>query len=97
MVKGKKPQRMCIACRTIKGKGDLIRLVINRTGEAALDPSGKLPGRGAYVCRSGDCFETAIRSNRLQKEWKRPLDQETLQRLIDERKALPDDGKASNR
>ena len=51
MPKTKKiPMRMCIACREMKTKSEMTRVVRNAEGEIALDLTGKAPGRGAYVC-----------------------------------------------
>lgn len=48
------PLRMCVVCREMKPKADLIRVVLNEQGEIVLDETGKQNGRGAYVCK-GDC------------------------------------------
>ena len=64
------PMRMCVGCREMKEKKSLIRVVRSPEGEVSLDPVGKKPGRGAYVCRSADCLKRAIR----QKQLERPLD-----------------------
>lgn len=61
---GKVPMRTCIACRQEKEKRELIRIVRNAQGEISLDGSGKLPGRGAYICRDEACF-TRLRKQRL--------------------------------
>ncbi len=54
---GKKvPMRTCIACRTEKPKKEMLRVVRNAAGEIRLDFTGKLPGRGAYVCGSAACI-----------------------------------------
>ena len=49
------PLRMCVVCREMKPKKELIRVVLDETGEVVLDETGKAGGRGAYVC-SGDCI-----------------------------------------
>jgi len=65
MPKGKKiPLRMCIACRSEKPKQEMLRIVKNAAGEIRLDFSGKLPGRGAYICDSEACI-LKLRRNRL--------------------------------
>ena len=51
------PMRTCIACREEKPKKEMLRVVKNAAGEIRLDFSGKLPGRGAYVCGSGACIK----------------------------------------
>ena len=59
------PQRSCIACRQVKEKKDLIRLVSTENGIAEIDVFGKKPGRGAYLCPKRTCWELALRKNRL--------------------------------
>lgn len=53
----KLPQRTCVACRTIGGKRGLIRLVRRPDGSVAVDETGRLPGRGAYLCRKAECWQ----------------------------------------
>ena len=43
------PIRMCVACRRRRPKGELLRILVTEEG-FVIDPSGKRPGRGAYVC-----------------------------------------------
>ena len=65
-VKGKSvPQRTCIACRQVREKKDLIRLVSTENGVADIDVFGNKPGRGAYLCPKRSCWELALRKNRL--------------------------------
>ena len=45
------PERTCVGCRTVRPKRELIRIVLPAKGPAALDPTGKRNGRGAYLCR----------------------------------------------
>ncbi|MGE5454530.1 MAG: RNase P modulator RnpM [Methylocystaceae bacterium] len=63
----KLPQRMCVGCRQMKNKRDLIRVVRNQDGEISLDRIGKKPGRGAYLCPNIGCFKDAVKGKRLQK------------------------------
>lgn len=56
MAEKKYPQRMCVACREMKDKKSLIRVVKNAEGEIFLDTTGKKAGRGAYVCNDGACI-----------------------------------------
>ena len=86
----KMPQRMCVACRTMKPKRALIRIVINQTGDVALDPTGKKPGRGAYVCRNRTCIEQAVQAHRLEKGLKAPVGADIISQLVAEMEALPD-------
>lgn len=70
------PLRTCIACRQTRPKRELIRIV--RTPEATIeiDPGGKRPGRGAYVCANRQCWETALEQRRLYRALKCQLSAE---------------------
>jgi len=59
------PQRTCIACRQVRDKKDLVRLVSTEDGTAEIDVLSKKPGRGAYLCPRKACWELALRKNRL--------------------------------
>ena len=59
------PLRQCLGCREMKPKGSLVRVVRSPEGTVSLDLRGKAPGRGAYLCRSGDCLKKALRSRAL--------------------------------
>ncbi len=60
------PQRMCVACREMRPKRELARVVRTPAGEVRLDPTGKVAGRGAYVDPQENCVEVALRERRLQ-------------------------------
>ena len=58
MAKTKKiPMRMCIACREMKPKAEMTRVVKTADDEIYLDPTGKAAGRGAYVCGNAECLK----------------------------------------
>jgi predicted RNA-binding protein YlxR (DUF448 family) len=63
--KGHVPIRTCVSCGAKQGKGELIRLALNRRGQVIRDDQGTLQGRGAYVCKSASCRERLIRNRRL--------------------------------
>lgn len=66
------PQRTCVACGTTTNKRGLVRIV--RTADGILaDPTGKLAGRGAYVCGQSTCWDTALRKGRLEHSLKAQL------------------------
>ncbi len=76
-MKAKKiPMRMCVGCRESREKRELIRVVRSPEGEISLDPVGKKPGRGAYVCRNPECLKTAIRKKQLERQLGLPLTEE---------------------
>ncbi|MCQ2450437.1 MAG: YlxR family protein [Clostridia bacterium] len=53
----KVPMRMCIGCRDMKPKQELIRVVKSPEGDISLDLTGKKNGRGAYVCKNIECLK----------------------------------------
>lgn len=75
------PQRTCIACRQIKEKKALIRLVSTENGIAEIDVFGKKPGRGAYLCPKKTCWELALRKNRLDYALRTKLHDDNRQTL----------------
>ena len=50
------PIRTCVACRRRAETSELLRWVVDAEGVARPDREGRRPGRGAYVCRTGDCL-----------------------------------------
>lgn len=61
----KVPIRTCVSCRESSEKKTLIRIVKTAAGDVVIDPSGKLPGRGAYLCGESKCIILAIKANKL--------------------------------
>lgn len=61
----KVPLRKCIACGESKPKKKLIRIVKNNENEVNVDLTGKLNGRGAYICANVTCFEAAYKSKKI--------------------------------
>jgi predicted RNA-binding protein YlxR (DUF448 family) len=56
------PQRTCVACRQTDAKRGLVRIVRTAPdGHVTIDPTGKLSGRGAYLCNSAECWQTALK------------------------------------
>ncbi len=51
--------RTCVVCREKRPKRELLRIVRTPDGEVMLDASGRLDGRGGYVCVSGESSEAA--------------------------------------
>lgn len=78
------PMRMCVGCREMKEKRELIRIVRTPEGEAALDPTGKKSGRGAYVCRQAECLRRSIRQKQLERQLEITLTPEIIQALTEE-------------
>lgn len=74
------PQRTCIACRETNEKRNLIRIVRTADGVVA-DSSGKVPGRGAYVHESRECWEKALSRGILARSLKTEITAENLEKL----------------
>ena len=68
------PQRTCIGCNEKKDKSNLLRIVKSSDGNINIDNTGKLNGRGAYICKNIDCLEKAMKSKRLEKSFKMKID-----------------------
>lgn len=75
------PSRTCIGCGTQKNKTELIRIVKTQSGEIKLDKTGKLPGRGAYICDKSECLELAIRSRKLEKTFETKIEESVYESL----------------
>lgn len=78
MKKRKVPMRMCIGCKQMKPKKDLLRIVQPKEGAQSTDLSGKAQGRGAYVCKNMDCLRLAMKNKsiRLTPEVTQTLEEE---------------------
>ena len=61
------PQRTCVACGSVTAKRQLVRIVRGLDGEVRPDPTGKAPGRGAYLCANRSCWETALKKKKLER------------------------------
>ena len=81
------PMRTCIACRTEKSKKEMLRIVRNAAGEIRLDLSGKLPGRGAYICNSEACILRLRKQKLLNKTFSCDVPEEVYQSVEEEFRA----------
>ena len=70
MMKTKKiPMRMCLGCGEMRPKRELIRGVKSKEGDISLDLTGKKSGRGAYICKSVECFEKARKARKFERSF----------------------------
>lgn len=88
MKEKKVPMRMCVGCREMKPKKELIRVVRSAEGAVSMDATGKKPGRGAYVCRSAECLRRAIRQKQLERAFECAMTDEVKEALVAELEAL---------
>ena len=75
------PQRQCMGCRERKAKKELIRVVRTPEGQVCLDFSGKLNGRGAYLCPSAGCLQKARKAKSLERSLEVAIPEEVYDRL----------------
>ena len=81
------PQRQCMGCRERKAKREMIRVVRCTDGTVTLDFSGKLNGRGAYVCPDPECLKKAMKSKSLDRSLEVTIPEEVYDRLQKEMEA----------
>jgi predicted RNA-binding protein YlxR (DUF448 family) len=76
--------RSCVVCREKQAKKDLLRVVRTPEGETKVDASGKINGRGAYICADGKHWQEKSLRGRLEQALKATLTGEDVTRLIRE-------------
>lgn len=77
----KVPQRTCIGCNTTKNKNKLIRIVRTVDGEIIVDKTGKVNGRGAYICDNIECIEKAIKTKKLERTFEKKIEDEIYEKI----------------
>lgn len=76
--------RMCVACRQMQDKRNLIRIVKDKEGNVSIDLTGKKNGRGAYVCRSEECLKNLSKQKSLNKAFKTNVDENVYKAIEEE-------------
>lgn len=85
MMKTKKiPMRMCLGCGEMKPKRELIRVVKSKEGDISLDLTGKKSGRGAYICKSVECFEKARKARKFERSFSCMISEDIYNSMEDE-------------
>ena len=84
------PMRMCVGCREMKPKAQLLRVVKPQDAEARIDRTGKASGRGAYVCGQLECLRKAQKSRALERALEAKIDPDVFAQL--EAQMAPLDG-----
>ncbi len=80
----KVPMRMCVGCREMKPKKELLRIVRSPEGEVSVDRTGKASGRGAYICESEECLGKAQKTRALERALEHSVSVEVFDRLHSE-------------
>lgn len=71
-----------MACRRIKAKRELVRLVRTRGGDIEIDVTGKKEGRGAYICPDRECWEKALKGKQLEHILRCNITQDNREQLV---------------
>jgi uncharacterized protein len=87
------PERTCIVCRQKKPKWEMLRIVRTPQGTLEIDNRGKKAGRGAYLCRTRDCWESGLTKKRLEHALKTEISSEQRAELFEYGRALLITGK----
>lgn len=66
--------RMCIACRQMQDKRNLLRIVKDKTEGVSVDLTGKKNGRGAYICKDEECLKKCIKQKSFNKAFQTNID-----------------------
>ena len=75
------PMRMCVGCREMKPKLELLKVVKPKEGDAHIDRVGKAPGRGAYVCPDIECLKKAQKTRALERALDAKIEEAVFQAL----------------
>ena len=77
----KVPLRTCMGCNSKKTKKELIRIVKDKQNNVSIDRTGKMEGRGAYICDDINCLEKVIKSKKLEKVLDIAISEQTYNEL----------------
>ena len=80
------PLRLCVGCKEMKPKKEMMRVIKSAEGEIFLDTTGKKNGRGAYICKQVECLEEAFSNHGLERSLKISIPKETMENLSKEMK-----------
>ncbi|KAI4446964.1 hypothetical protein C823_001483 [Eubacterium plexicaudatum ASF492] len=88
-MKAKKiPSRICVGCREPKEKRSMVRVVKTAENNVCLDETGKMNGRGAYICKNTECLLRALQSKGLERSLKTNIPEEVIHKLKEEMSAV---------
>ena len=76
------PMRRCIACREMKPKKELIRIVKDTDGSVKVDITGKVSGRGAYICSNKECLQKVKKKDLLKNELETTIDNQVYDDIL---------------
>ena len=88
MADKKIPLRLCVGCKEMKPKLELIRVIKTPEGEVTLDATGRKNGRGAYLCKNEECLKKLRKTKGLERSLKIAIPQEVYDKLEKEMELL---------
>lgn len=84
MKQKKIPMRRCTGCNEQKPKKELVRVVKTPDGKILLDLTGKISGRGAYICNNAECLKKARKSKRIDRTFEMTIPDEVYKQMEEE-------------
>ena len=78
------PLRKCTGCGEMKSKKEMVRVIKTAEEQIFMDLTGKMNGRGAYVCRSGECLKKAIKTKAIERSLGISVSSEVYEQLMKE-------------
>ena len=78
------PTRKCTGCGEHFPKNTLIRVLRTPEGEVTLDLTGKMSGRGAYICMNPSCLKKARKSRRIESSLECAISEELYEKMEEE-------------
>jgi len=88
MTNKKIPLRQCVGCREMNEKKNMIRIVKTTEGRYTVDATGKVNGRGAYICKKSGCLDAAVKNHGLEKSFHESISGEIYDELKTEFKQI---------
>ena len=85
------PLRTCVACRQIRAKRELVRIVKPPEGQIVVDEKGKAAGRGAYLCRRRPCWQVVVQPGRLEHALRTSVSAQEREALLRYAEHLPEE------
>ncbi|MBE6798315.1 MAG: YlxR family protein [Ruminococcaceae bacterium] len=83
-MKKSQPLRQCTGCQEMRPKSELLRVVRTPEGNITLDRSGKLNGRGAYICNNVECYKKAVKARRFEKAFSMQIPEAVVAQIAKE-------------
>lgn len=75
------PLRQCVGCNEMKSKKEMVRVLKTAEDDIVLDDTGKKNGRGAYLCKTKECFGKARKNKGLERSFKMSIPDEVYNTL----------------